>query len=86
MAQPVDQFIKCLKLTRLAATDVFGRAAPRAIINRVAIRPQADDECGFTGWWLHDLEVSHFFAQHHQFRSFLNSRRARSSNRLVSVR
>ena len=57
MAQPVDQFIKCLKLTRLAATDVFGRAAPRAIINRVAIRPQANDECGFANWRLHDSKA-----------------------------
>jgi hypothetical protein len=46
-----------LKLARLAATDVFGRAAPGVIINRVAIRPQADDECGFANWWLHDFEV-----------------------------
>jgi len=65
---------------------VFGRAAPGVVINRVAIHPQADDECGFMRWRLHDLEVDHVFAQHHQFRSFLNSRRVRSSNRVVSVR
>ncbi len=52
---------------RLATADVFGRAAPVVIINWVTIRPQTDDECGFTNWQLHDLEVDNFLAQHFDF-------------------
>ena len=57
LAQSVNQLIKGLKLTRLAAADVFGCAAPVITIHRVAICPKTEDECGFANWWLHDLKV-----------------------------
>ena len=62
LAQPIAKFIKRLKLARSSAADLFGRAAPGAIVDRAAIRPQADDECGFTNWGLHDLEFGSFLA------------------------
>jgi hypothetical protein len=67
LAQPVKEFIKRLKPPRLAAADVFGRATPGVLINRVAIRPQADDECGFANRRLHGLEGDSFLAQRFDF-------------------
>ena len=54
LTHPRNEIIKRLKLMRLAAADQFCRAAPGVFIRQVAIRPQADNEGGFSNFLLHE--------------------------------